>query len=70
MSLYVKDLAERVAVTFVQGALGSLVVTELSDKEMWLAAVGGGVAAVASLLKGLVAKGRGMTDSASLSKDV
>lgn len=70
MNVYLKDLFERVAVTFIQGALGSLVVTELTDKDMWLAAVGGGVAAVAALAKGLLARGRGNPDSASLNGDV
>jgi hypothetical protein len=70
MSVYWKDLAERVVVTFIQGTLGSLVVTELSGKDMWLAAAGGGVAAVASLLKGLVAKRIGSPDSASMTSDV
>lgn len=70
MSTYAKDLLERVAVTFLQGALGSLVVTELSSVDMWYAALGGGVAAVASLAKGLLARGRGNSDSASLSGGV
>lgn len=70
MSVYAKDLLERVAMTFLQGALGSLVVTELSSVDMWYAALGGGVAAVASLAKGLLARGRGNPDSASLSGDV
>lgn len=70
MSVYLRDLAERVAVTFAQGFLGSLVVTELSDKSAWLAAFGGGVAAAGALLKGLVAKKVGHDDSASLSGKV
>jgi hypothetical protein len=70
MSPYLRDLAERVAMTFIQGTAGSLVITELSDKSMWLAALGGGVAAVASLLKGLVAKHVGNTKSASLTGGV
>lgn len=69
-SVFLKDLRERVIMTFVQGVLGSLVVTELADKGMWLAAVGGGVAAVAALLKGLVAKTVGNRDSASLADSV
>lgn len=70
MNLYFRDLVERVAVTFAQGFLGSLVVTELSDKSTWLAALGGGVAAAGALLKGLVAKKVGQQDSASLSGKV
>jgi hypothetical protein len=70
VNTYTKDLLERVAVTFFQGTVGALIVTELADKEMWLAAVGGGVAAVVSLLKGLAAKRYGNPDSASLSGGV
>lgn len=70
MSVFLKDLRERVIMTFIEGVLGSLVVTELADKDMWLAAVGGGVAAVGALLKGVLARGRGNQDSASLSGDV
>lgn len=70
MNVYVKDLLERVVFTFIQGTLGSLVVTELSSVDMWYAALGGGVAAVTALAKGLLARGRGNPDSASLSGDV
>jgi hypothetical protein len=70
MNVYVRDLAERVVVTFAQGFLGSLVVTEMTDKSVWLAAVGGGVAAVTALLKGLVAKRVGNNESASLTGGV
>lgn len=70
MSGYFKDLAERVASTFVQAFIGAVMVTELTDKGMWLAAASAGVAAVASLAKGLAAKGVGHRDSASLAKDV
>lgn len=70
MSVFLKDLRERVLVTFAEGFLGSLVITELSDESMWLAAAGGGVAAVAALLKGVVAKKVGNEASASLSGDV
>lgn len=70
MPVYLRDLAERVVVTFAQGFLGSLVVTELTDKSAWMAAVGGGVAAVGALLKGLIAKKVGNPDSASLNGGV
>lgn len=70
MSAYAKDLVERVAATFAEGFLGSLVITQMAEREMWLAAVGGGVAAVFALLKGLAAKRVGLSDSASLSKEV
>jgi hypothetical protein len=37
---------------------------------MWYAAGGGGVAAVLSLVKGLAARWRSVSNSASLAKDV
>lgn len=70
MSLYLKDLTERVLVTFIEGLVGGLVLTQLTDQDMWLSALAGGVAAVTALAKGLLAKGVGMADSASLNKDV
>jgi hypothetical protein len=70
VSVYWKDLAERVVSTYLQAFLGSVVVTEMTDKSMWLAAVSAGVAAAASLVKGLAAGHVGLRDSASLSKDV
>lgn len=66
MNLYRRDLLERVGMTFVEGFLGGIVVTEIADKAMWLAAVSGGVAAALALLKGLAAKRVGNEDSASL----
>lgn len=68
--VYFKDLVERVASTFVEGVIGSLVVTELTDRSMWLAALSGGVAAALSLVKGLIARHRGLENSASLSRGV
>lgn len=70
LSLYARDLVERVAATFLEGFLGSLVITRLADKDVWLAALGGGVAAVSALFKGLAAKKVGNSDSASLDGDV
>lgn len=64
------DLGERVVTTFVAGTLGSLTVTELTSGSMWYAAAAGGVAAVVSLLKGLVARYRGNSGSASLVRRV
>lgn len=63
---YWRDLGERVVMTFIEGAVGSFVITQYADKQMWLAAVGGGVAAVMALLKGLGAKAVGNPTSASL----
>jgi hypothetical protein len=66
MSVFTKDLLERVVMTFLQGCIGSLVVADVANKTMWLAALGGGVAAVVSLVKGVLAKQVGNSDSASL----
>ncbi len=67
---YVRDLVERVAMTFAEGFLGAVVVTELTDQKMWYAAAMAGVAAAASLVKGLLARGVGNPESASLSGGV
>lgn len=66
MNAYTRDLVERVAVTFVEGFLGTFIVTQVTDKQMWLSALGGGVAAVVALAKGLIAKRVGNPDSASI----
>jgi hypothetical protein len=70
VSVYLKDLTERVLVTFAEGFVASVVITELSHKSMWLAALGAGIASVSSLVKGLIAQKIGLPDSASLSKEV
>jgi hypothetical protein len=67
---YGSDLLERVTVTFLQGFAGAFVITQPLDASMWYAAGAAGVAASLSLLKGLVAKLRGDSDSASLSRKV
>ncbi|MGY4930301.1 hypothetical protein ACWD7T_04125 [Streptomyces sp. 900116325] len=69
-STYARDLAERVLATFLQAFLGGIVLTQPLDLHMWQAAAVGGVAAAASLLKGLVARWRDVTNSASLAKGV
>jgi hypothetical protein len=66
MNLYTRDLFERVAMTFAEGFLGGVVVTQLTDQKMWLAAAAGGVSAALALVKGLAAKRVGNSDSASL----
>jgi len=63
MSTYAKDLAERVAVTFVQAFLAVFVVTDVSSAKT--AAVAG-AAAVLALIKGLAAKKAASGDTASL----
>lgn len=67
---YARDLAERVLATFLQAFVGGLVLTQPLDLGMWQAAAVGGVAAAASLVKGLVARWRDVTNSASLAKGV
>ncbi|MET9583665.1 holin [Streptomyces sp. NPDC006539] len=67
---YARDLAERVVATFVQAFLGAFVLTQPLDLHMWQAAAVAGVAAAASLLKGLAARWRDVTNSASLARGV
>ncbi len=67
---YARDLAERVVVTFLQAFIGALVLTTPFDLGMWQSAAMGGVAAALSLVKGLVARVRSVTNSASLAKGV
>ncbi|NUP21620.1 MAG: hypothetical protein HOZ81_37260 [Streptomyces sp.] len=67
---YARDLLERVLSTFLQGTIGGIVVTQPLDGSMWYAAGAGGVAAVVSLAKGLVARWRSVSNSASLAKGV
>jgi hypothetical protein len=67
---YARDLTERVLTTFLQGAVGSLVVTQPLNGSMWYAAGGGGIAALLSLGKGLIARWRSVSNSASLAKGV
>lgn len=67
---YARDLAERVIATFLQAFVGGLVLTQPLDLHMWQAAAVGGVAAAAALVKGLVARWRDVTNSASLARGV
>ncbi|MEW1895902.1 hypothetical protein [Streptomyces albidoflavus] len=67
---YARDLAERVVSTFLQAFVGGVVLTAPFDLAMWQAAAVGGVAAAGALLKGLVARWRDVTNSASLAKGV
>lgn len=70
---YLRDLAERVAWTFLQGALGAITVggvLGLHDLRSAANAIAiGGSAAVLSLLKGLVARKVGDSESAALFVD-
>ncbi|MBM7088135.1 hypothetical protein JTP67_06125 [Streptomyces sp. S12] len=67
---YARDLLERVLSTFLQAFIGGIVVTQPLDGSMWYAAAAGGVGAALALLKGLVARWRDVTNSASLAKGV
>lgn len=67
---YARDLLERVLTTFLQAFIGGIVITQPLNGSMWYAAGAGGVGAVLSLLKGLVARWRDVTNSASLAKGV
>jgi hypothetical protein len=63
MSQYVKDLLERVVVTFLGAFLAVFTVTDVNTAK---AAAVAGAAAVLSLIKGLVAKKAASADTASL----
>ncbi|WP_206315965.1 hypothetical protein [Streptomyces sp. C1-2] len=67
---YGRDLLERVLSTFLQSFIGGIVVTQPLDGSMWYAAGAGGVGAVLALVKGLVARWRDVTNSASLARGV
>ncbi|MFD9368768.1 hypothetical protein ACFWA6_13840 [Streptomyces sp. NPDC060020] len=67
---YGRDLVERVISTYLQAFIGALVVTQPLDLGMWRTAALAGVAAAVSLVKGLVARWRDVTNSASLAKGV
>ncbi|MGW9299433.1 hypothetical protein ACWHA3_01220 [Streptomyces cyaneofuscatus] len=67
---YARDLAERVISTFLQAFVGGLVLTQPFDLGMWEAAAVGGVGAALALVKGLIARWRDVTHSASLAKGV
>ncbi|MFD5050885.1 hypothetical protein ACFWMH_10640 [Streptomyces tendae] len=69
-STFGRDLLERVISTFLQAFIGGVVITTPLDGSMWYAALAGGVGAVLALGKGLVARWRDVTNSASLAKGV
>jgi hypothetical protein len=70
VSAYLKDVAERVAVTFLEAFVAGIVVTQLTDTGMWAAAGVAGGSAALSLVKSVLASQVGRTDSASLSSSV
>ncbi|MFB7739560.1 hypothetical protein ACFC08_35475 [Streptomyces sp. NPDC056112] len=67
---YGRDLLERTLSTFLQSFVGGIVITQPLDGSMWYAAGAGGVGAVLALGKGLIARWRDVTNSASLAKGV
>ena len=67
---YGRDLLERVLSTFLQAGIAGIVVTQPLDGSMWYAAGAGGVGAALALVKGLVARWRDVTNSASMAKGV
>ncbi|MFC8171218.1 hypothetical protein [Streptomyces sp. NPDC057325] len=67
---YGRDLAERVVATGLQAGIGAVVVTKPFDLSMWEAAGLAGIAASLSLVKGIAARWRDVTNSASLAKGV
>ncbi|GHI91266.1 hypothetical protein [Streptomyces olivaceus] len=69
-SAYGRDLLERVISTFLQSFIGGIVVTTPLDGSMWYAAGAGGIGAILALGKGIVARWRDVTNSASLAKGV
>lgn len=67
---YGRDLLERTLSTFLQAFIGGVVITQPLDGSMWYAAGAGGIGAVLALAKGLLARARDVTNSASLAKGV
>ncbi|MFD5033659.1 hypothetical protein ACFWM0_25110 [Streptomyces sp. NPDC058405] len=67
---YGRDLTERVLTTFLQAGIAGIVVTQPLNGSMWYAAGAAGVGASLSLVKGLFARLRSLTNSASLAKGV
>lgn len=70
LGTYGRDLLERVLSTFLQAFIGGVVITQPLNGSMWYAAGAGAVGAVLALGKGLVARWRDVTNSASLAKGV
>ncbi|MCM2394434.1 hypothetical protein [Streptomyces albipurpureus] len=67
---FARDLTERVLSTFLQAGIAGIVVTQPLDGSMWYAAGAGGVGAVIALGKGLLARFRSVTNSASFARGV
>jgi len=69
MGIVSRDVLERAAWAFLEGAVGGIVLTQYADRSMWLAAVTAGASTALSVLKSTYATRTG-TGSASLSKRV
>lgn len=67
---YGRDLTERVLTTFLASFVAAIPVTAPLDGTLWKSAAAGGIGATVSLVKGLVARLRSVTNSASLAKGV
>lgn len=67
---FARDLLERIISTFLQAFIGGIAVTQPLDGSMWYAALGAGIAAALSLVKGLFARFGEIKNSASLAKGV
>jgi hypothetical protein len=67
---YARDLFERVVTSAAFGFAAAFIPAEATDASMWYAAGGATVAAVASLIKGMIARALGDPNSASLSRKV
>lgn len=72
-AIYAKDLAERVAATFVVGSASVAILAGPADMfhaSFWEAVAAGGIAAAGSLLKGVAARAFGNKNSASTAPGV
>lgn len=72
LRVYLLDLGERTAATFVFTTLSVVVAAgpaNIFEASTWQAAAAGGLAALGSVVKGTVARYRGNKNSASLTKE-
>jgi hypothetical protein len=67
---YARDLFERAVTSAAFGFAAAFIPAQATDASMWYAAGGAAVAAVGSLIKGMLARAFGDPNSASLSRRV
>lgn len=67
---YLIDLAERAVASAVIGFYTAFIPAQATNASMWYAALGAGLGAAGSVLKGALARAIGDRNSASLSKAV